>query len=154
MDYGATHHITPDLSALSIVKEYKGHDQLSVASGQGLPISQYGISTIPNSFKPFKLTEVLRFPNASKSLLFVQKLTVDNHYFAEFSPKFFCVKDQETLEALFTGSSDHGLYPFRPSHFKSANSQWRRSLPLSKNETRFNLCNVSLLPNALYIHIW
>ncbi|KAH0784936.1 hypothetical protein KY290_004534 [Solanum tuberosum] len=41
-DSGATHHITPDLSNLHNVEDYKGMYQVHIGNGQGLPIHNTG----------------------------------------------------------------------------------------------------------------
>ncbi|KAH0765342.1 hypothetical protein KY285_001213 [Solanum tuberosum] len=41
-DSSATHHITPDLSNLHHVEDYKGMDQVHIGNGQGLPIHHTG----------------------------------------------------------------------------------------------------------------
>ncbi|KAK9913056.1 hypothetical protein M0R45_036882 [Rubus argutus] len=45
VDSGATHHITNDLSNLSIAIEYHGNDHVSTANGDSMPISLIGSST-------------------------------------------------------------------------------------------------------------
>lgn len=84
VDSGATHHITPDLSALSIADDYKGTDHLSVASGQGQHISHTGKTLLPTSSTSLHLNNVLCVPQASQNLISVHKLTIDNRCFLEF----------------------------------------------------------------------
>lgn len=77
-DLVATHHISPNLSSLNITDEYKGNDQLSVASGQNLNITHTHISSIPTNTTFLHLNNILRIAQASKSLLSIHKLTFHN----------------------------------------------------------------------------
>ncbi|KAL5851272.1 hypothetical protein ACOSQ3_006390 [Xanthoceras sorbifolium] len=52
VDSGATNHITPDFSNLSINNEYKGADRLAVGNGQKLPISHIGSSLVYSDTTP------------------------------------------------------------------------------------------------------
>lgn len=93
-DSGASHHMTLDLSSLSIVEDYKDSDQLSVVNGQALSISHSGMAYLPTPSTTFKLPNVLHVPSLVKPLLTIQKFTFDNNSFIEFWPKcFFFVKD-------------------------------------------------------------
>ena len=109
-DIGATHHITLDLSSLSITNDYSGNDQVQVANGQGLPISHTGSSFIHTPHKSLHLNHVLHVRHLTKSLLSVNKFTKDNSCFFEFYPNHFSVKDQETKTLLLKGLSKGGLY--------------------------------------------
>lgn len=111
-DSSATHHVTPDFTALSQVDDYHGTDHLHVGSGKPLPILHTCSSFIPNKSRQFTLPNVLHGPSLSKSLLSVQQFTKDNNVFFEFHPSHFCVKDQVTKQTLLTGPSKDGLYSF------------------------------------------
>ena len=60
------------------------------------------------------LNNILHVPNASKNLLSVYKLALDNNVFLEFLPFFFLIKDQVTKKILFKGPCHGGLYPLMP----------------------------------------
>ena len=88
--------MTPNLSSLTINDSYRGHDQIQVANGQGLRISNTGSSKILSKDKVFHLNNVLHVPSLTKPLLSVQKFTTDNSCFFEFHLTHFFVKDQVT----------------------------------------------------------
>lgn len=46
LDSGANHHVTPDLSALSITNEYNGTNDLLVGNGKSLPITRFENSSL------------------------------------------------------------------------------------------------------------
>lgn len=107
---GATHHVTPDLSALSIANEYNGTDGLLVGNDKSLSITHFGNSVLSTNKSPLVLRDVLHVPSITKPLLSVQKLCRDNNYFVEFHPSSCFVKDQTTKETLLSGKSELGLY--------------------------------------------
>lgn len=109
-DSGATHHVTPDLSALSIANDYNGTDGLFVGNGKSLPITHYGNSSLSTIKSPLVLRDVLRVPSITKPLLFVQKLCRDNNCFVKFHPSSYFVKDRTTKETLLSGKCELGLY--------------------------------------------
>lgn len=90
---GATIHITSDLDRLTLKNLYKGTDQVHMASGTSLPISNVGQSIITSSNHSLVLNNVLHVPSISKHFVSVHKLTSDNDAFIEFHRDFFCVKD-------------------------------------------------------------
>lgn len=61
--------------------------------------------------QPLLLNNVLHVPQASKNLVSVHCLAVDNHAFLEFHPYFFLIKDQATKRVLLCGRCKDGLYP-------------------------------------------
>ena len=84
------------------------------------------------------LNNILYVPSASKNLVSVHKLTLDNDVFIEFHPFFFLIKDQATRRVLFRGPCWEGLYPLVPmfhetakhafSTIKPSSSTWHRRL--------------------------
>ena len=56
----------------------------------------------------------LHVPSASKNLLSVHCIAIDNHVFLEFHPFFFLIKDQATKKILYRGRCVRGLYPLIP----------------------------------------
>lgn len=125
-DTGATHHATPDLTALSRAHTYTGTVTLQVGNGNGLGIAHIGSSSlnIPNS--TFQLNNILHVPSLTKLLLSVNKFTTDNNVYFEFHPNVFRVTDHESGKILLSGPSDHGLYTLSGSSF-----------PASKNLSAF-----------------
>lgn len=55
-DSGATHHVTPNPSNLSIYSDYEGSDSIQVASGEGLSILHKENSSLHTPFTIFSLT--------------------------------------------------------------------------------------------------
>ncbi|KAF7151058.1 hypothetical protein RHSIM_Rhsim02G0101600 [Rhododendron simsii] len=114
-DTGATHHVTPDLSSLSTVDDYRGNSQLQVGNGIGIPISHVGSSILRSPNSSFQLTNVLHVPSFTKSLLSVHQFCKDNNAFFEFHPSHFLVKDQITKKPLLHGKDEGGLYKLSPT---------------------------------------
>ena len=81
-DTRATHHMTSYSSATYDISQYKCMDQIKVGNGQGMHIANKGNAFYP----PLKLSNVLHVPHLTKSLLSVQKFTIDNSFFFEFWP--------------------------------------------------------------------
>lgn len=109
-DTGATHHITPDISSLSQVEDYKGNDQVKVGNGAPLNIANTGKTLLHTPTRTFHLNNVLHVPSITKNLLSVQKFSRDNDSFFEFHRDHFCVKDRITKTTLMHGPSKDGLY--------------------------------------------
>ena len=88
-----THHVTLDLSSLSITNKYQGNQTLLVGNGHGLTISHTGSGILPSPSKVFSLHNVLYVPTITKPLLVVHKFCTDNKCFFEFHDDHCCVKD-------------------------------------------------------------
>ena len=103
-----------------------------------MPISHIGHSILRTSHDSFDLNDILHVPSASKNLLSVHKLTLDNDVFIEFHPFFFLIKDRATRRTLFRGPCIGGLYPLVPTlhetskqafiTIKPSSSTWHRRL--------------------------
>jgi hypothetical protein len=102
-DVGATNHITRELNKLSIHKKYDGRNHVHTASGTGMEISHIGHSVLHTPDSSLHLNNILHVPNASKNLLSVHKLTLDNDIFIEFHALFFLIKDEAMGTTLFKG---------------------------------------------------
>ena len=89
LDSGATNHVTPDLSNLSIHSEYHGLDQLSVGNGAGMPISLVGMTSFSIANNHFTFKDIFHIPQIFKNLLSVSKFTHDNDVFFLISSYFF-----------------------------------------------------------------
>lgn len=71
-------------------EKYRGHDQIyTAANGAGMEISHIGQLIIKTPHKSLVLNGILHVPNASKTLLFVHHIALDNNVFLEFHPFFF-----------------------------------------------------------------
>lgn len=99
-DSGATDHITSYLDRLTMKLRYNGTDQVHVASGIGLSISNVGQPIITGSNRSLVLNNVLHVPSISKHQISVHKLTSDNDVFIEFHHDFFYIKDQTTKKVI------------------------------------------------------
>ena len=99
--------------------KYRGHDQIyTAANGAGMEINRIGQSIIKTPHKDLVLKEILHVPNASKTLLSVHRIALDNNVFLEFYPYFFLIKDQATKRVLHRGVCIQGLYALLPQYCK------------------------------------
>ncbi|RVX00914.1 Retrovirus-related Pol polyprotein from transposon RE2 [Vitis vinifera] len=80
LDSGAFHHVTSDLSNLSLHSPYTGFDDIMIDDGSALPITHTGSTTIPTSSRTFTLQNIL------------------------------CVKDLNTGAILLMGEPKDGVY--------------------------------------------
>jgi hypothetical protein len=77
-------------------EKYNGREQIHMANGQGMSISHVGHAIVDTPSKSLHLKNVLYVPHATKHLVSIHRLTLDNHVFIEFHPWYFYVKDQVT----------------------------------------------------------
>jgi hypothetical protein len=101
-------------------------------------ISHIGHSILRTPHSSLDLNNILHVPSASKNLLSVHKLTLDNDVFIEFHPFFFLIKDRATRRTLLKGRCHGGLYPLVPIStssskqafitIKPSSSTWHRRL--------------------------
>lgn len=104
-DLGATNHAFTDLNRLTIAENYQGSDKLQVGNGK-----KSSISHITSCFlNHIKLSNVLIVPVLSKHLLNVYRLTNDNQFYLEFSPRSCLVKNFYG-KTLLRGDVKDGLY--------------------------------------------
>jgi len=83
-DSGASHHITNDMTNLSIKSDYDDVDNLQVANSNHLPISHIGSATIPTSSINLRLSNILCVPFVTQNLIYVSKLCQTNKVNIEF----------------------------------------------------------------------
>jgi hypothetical protein len=98
----------------------------------GISICHIGHSVLHTPSSPLHLKNTLHVPSASKNLLFIHRLALDNHVFLEFHPFFFFGR------TLFKGPCHGGLYQLVPfsigsskqvfSIIKLSSSTWHRRL--------------------------
>jgi hypothetical protein len=93
---------------------YQGRDRVQTVHDNGMHISHIGHSILHTPSSSLHLKNILHFPSASKNLLSVNKLAMDNNVFLEFHPYFFLIKDQATIRIMFKGPYYGGLYPLVP----------------------------------------
>ena len=112
-------------------EKYRGHDQVyTAANGAGMEISHVGQSFIKTPHKNLEINDILYVPNASKTLLSVHRIALDNNVFLEFHPFFFLIKDQVTKKILHRGVCIEGLYALLPKYCQN-NKQVYGAIKLS-----------------------
>jgi hypothetical protein len=91
--------------------KYRGKDKIHTANGEGMHISHVGHSSIQTPNHDLHLKNILHVPSATKSLLSVHKLALDNDAFLEFHPWYFFIKDRATKKILLRGRCEGDIYP-------------------------------------------
>jgi hypothetical protein len=86
---GATDHITGNLEKLMVPDAYHGKDNIHTENGEGMHISHIDHSSIQNPNRGLHLKNILHVASATKILLSVHKLAIDNDVFLEFHPCLF-----------------------------------------------------------------
>jgi hypothetical protein len=84
IDSCTTDHITRALDKLIVHNKYNGRARVHIAYGNGLHISHIGHSILHTPSSPLLFKNILHVPSASKKLLSIHKLTLDNNIFLEF----------------------------------------------------------------------
>ena len=107
MDAGATDHIIVEFEKLIVQDKYTGNEQVHAAL-----VTLVIAFCIPTN-SSIHLNNVLHVPQASKSLIFVNRLACDNNAFLEFHPNHFLIKEQRTKRTFLRGRCEGGLYPVK-----------------------------------------
>lgn len=97
-----------------------------------MKIRHVGHSIIKTPHRKIHLRKILHVPSASKNLLSVHRIAIDNHVFLEFHPFFFLIKDQVTRKVLYRGRCVRGLYPLIPE-IRRSNKQVLSATKLSSS---------------------
>jgi hypothetical protein len=106
-DSGATHHLTPDLTNLTInAADYIGSDQIRMGNGNGLAIEHIRDTQLTSPTTSFLLRNVLHVPLITKNLLSVHKFTIETNTYIEFHPWFFLVNEQGLGKILLQRLND------------------------------------------------
>src|SRR3954462_9129696 len=80
-------NLTNEMAKISTQEPYRGHDQVHTANGAGMRISHVGqASLLAHNSRKLHLSNVLRVPTATRSLLSIPQLTRGNNVLAEFHP--------------------------------------------------------------------
>lgn len=134
-DTAATDHLTNDLDKLTMKEQYRGHDHVQTANGEGMRITHIVQSTLPTSSHPLHLKNILHVPSVTRNLLSVKKFAYDNKVFFEFHPWYFLVKDRDSRAVLLRGGVRGGLYNLDESSIKQvfssvkvSHEQWHSRL--------------------------
>ncbi|XP_010241784.1 PREDICTED: uncharacterized protein LOC104586305 [Nelumbo nucifera] len=99
-DMGGTHHLTSDLSNLSIHNPYHGNDKIAVGNDTSLDIYHIGNTVLHTPICSFHLKNILHVPAITKNLLFVRQFCHDNDVVFEFTDFGFTVKDKHQRTPL------------------------------------------------------
>lgn len=107
VDSGASHHVTSQMSNLSLHQPYKGPDDIQIGDGSGLKITHTGSVSFPPSFN---LSHVLCVSSINQNLIYVFKFCHSNQTFIEFFPSYFVFKDLCMGTPLLCGKNQNDLY--------------------------------------------
>ena len=121
-DTGASDHITPDLSQLSLAQQPATGESVTVGNGQDLPVTHIGNGRLITSSHNFCLKNILRVPRIASNLLSVHKLCLQNNAFCYFDAYQFLIQDLLTGKVLYRGLSKDGVYPIPSSTLPSSSS--------------------------------
>ncbi|KAH9783416.1 retrovirus-related pol polyprotein from transposon RE1 [Citrus sinensis] len=110
---GATHHLTNDLSNLSISEPYEGNEKLIIGNGYDLTISHLGSTHLAVGNYKLLLKNLLFVPHITKNLLSISKLTSDNSLIIEFCGNTCFLKDKKKRTVLLEGVAMKGLYKLK-----------------------------------------
>lgn len=113
LDTGASNHVTPDLSALSLQAPYNGPSEVCIGNDQNLTVTNKGSSILPTPIHTFSLRNILHVPSLSTNLLSVKKFVADNNCSLTFDKTHFVIQDKVTNIVLHHGLSKNGLYPIQ-----------------------------------------
>lgn len=109
-DTGASAHVTSSPLHLQQSQPYNGSDAVMVGSGEFLPITHIGSTSLPSTSGKLPLNDVLVCLSIAKSLLSVSKITKDYPCSFKFDCDGVFVKDKITKTLLTSGSNNDGLY--------------------------------------------
>lgn len=73
LDSGASHHVTSDLTNLSMHTPYNGSDDIMIGDGSGLPITHICSTYLATSKNNFHLNNVLCVPGMKKNLIWISQ---------------------------------------------------------------------------------
>jgi GAG-pre-integrase domain len=121
VDFGATHHVTNDLSNLSSFFSYKGSDKLHIGNGIGLDISHIGSQTFQVVNYTITLHNILCVPNFSTNLISLSQLLLQNPSLSiNFTSSSYSIKDLHLPKnPPLPITSSKGLYIFKMKPIKS-----------------------------------
>jgi hypothetical protein len=114
LDTGASTHIASSPGNLHSVRPLQLPTSIIVGNGAQLPLSHSAAATIPTSYSPICLNNVLVSPSIVKNLVSVRKLTRDNNISVEFDPHGFSIKDLHMGTVMLRCESSGELYPLHP----------------------------------------
>lgn len=119
IDSGANYHVTPHSERLDHVDSLGNPVHLHTCTGDITRVVGIGSGSLSLPHSNLSLKDVLVVPNATKSLLSVQRLTADNPVEVLFSGDEYVVKDKVSGTQLVKGRTNQGLYQV-PTRMKVA----------------------------------
>lgn len=150
LDSDASHHVTSDLSNLSLHAPYNGSDDIMIGDGSGLSITHTGSASLKTPQTTFKLNNVLCVPRMKKNLISISQFCKSNNVSIEFLLSNFLVKELRTGATLLTGHTKDGVYEWPVtspllafSSTKASSSEWHK-LGLSSSLSSDFSCNACL----------
>nr|GEW21224.1 ribonuclease H-like domain-containing protein [Tanacetum cinerariifolium] len=111
MDTGASSHLVDNIGILTSVSNLSIYPFVYVGTGNSIPVTHTGHSSLYTSQKPLHLNHILVTPHIIKNLIYVRKFTHDNDVSVEFDAYGFYVKDYQTGRLLLRCDSTGDLYP-------------------------------------------
>lgn len=153
LDFGATHHVTPNARNLVDVVSFSRTNQVHVGNGQGLLITSIGSMNFTSPFHPqttLKLKNLLFVPSIIKNLVSVSQFAKDNNVYFEFPFNECFVKCKNSSKVLMRGSlGSDGLYQFHhhsaPQSSAPSSHILTVSIAYSKNKMFPSIRNLSSL---------
>jgi hypothetical protein len=92
-NFGATHHITNQVSNLQVSSLHTRNDVVTIRDGLQLPITHVESTILPTEVGNANINDVLVVPRMKKNLLSIFKFCNDNPYNIEFDNQKFVIKD-------------------------------------------------------------
>ncbi|KAM1216733.1 hypothetical protein ACFX2J_012983 [Malus domestica] len=115
IDFGATAHITNDISNIQSPNPYHGEDKVYIGDGKGLSIDHIGLSLLHTPHSTFKLHNVLHVPQMQHNLLSAYQFIKDNKCSLTFDIDGSYVKVRTTGMMLLQGPVKDGFFPLQSS---------------------------------------
>lgn len=109
----ASSHITAVGHNIQKPCGFSGNTCLLTADGSPLQITSSGHSSVPISNKSIEFNDILHVPTATRNLLSVNKLCVDNNLCFVFDSHTVEARDRATGEVALRGVAKGGLYEMK-----------------------------------------
>lgn len=113
--------MTADASSLTNRQEYTGPEQITVANGNTLPISNIGDLHLSASSSTVILKDILHVPNLKANLLSVSHFVTDHDCVFLLDQNGVCIKDHRTEKLLCKGPLKGSLFSLQArAHHESS----------------------------------
>ena len=110
LDSGASHHVTNDLSSLSLYTPYNGHEELIIDDGTSLQITHIGSMFLALSNYNVNLSNILYVPKIFRNILSLSRLCLDNNLQISFYSNSFIIKVLSTNQIILKHQTNQGVY--------------------------------------------